>query len=122
MDAVAQVRDALRELLDIRSGQPADQFELDVVGRHVVEQSSALPEQDRYDVQFQLVQLPCQQQCLRRPGPVHHDIRVPGCGAGPRGGLAGVGDVADASRWRVLRDVVGQRLGNDVVFEAYLTP
>jgi hypothetical protein len=49
-DAVAQVRDVLREFLDLRCGQPADWFEFDVFGRQVVEQSASLPEQDRYDV------------------------------------------------------------------------
>lgn len=44
VDAVAQVRDVLREIRYLWSGQPADQFELDVVGRQVVEQPSALPE------------------------------------------------------------------------------
>lgn len=37
----------LRELLDLRSGQPADQVELDVLRRQVVEQPSPLPAQDR---------------------------------------------------------------------------
>lgn len=57
-DAVAQVRDVLRELLDLRGGRPADQVELEVLRRQVAEQLSPLPEQDRYDVQFQLVELP----------------------------------------------------------------
>jgi len=47
---------------------PADQVELDVLRRQVVEQPSPLPEQDRYDVQFQLVELPGPQQRLRRHG------------------------------------------------------
>jgi hypothetical protein len=82
--------------------------ELDVLRRQVVEQPSPLPEQDRYDVQSQLVELPGPQQRLRRPGPVHHHLAVPGRRAGLRGALAHLGDVADAARRRVVRDVVGQ--------------
>jgi hypothetical protein len=76
------MRDVLREILDLRSGQPADRVELDVLGRQMVEQPSSLPEQDRYDVQFQFVKLPCPQQRLRRPGTVHHHVAVSGCRAG----------------------------------------
>lgn len=92
----------LREFLDVRSGQPADQAELDVLGRQVVEQPSPLPEQDWYDVQFELVELPGPQQRLRRPGPVHHHVAIPGRRAGLRGALAHIGDVADAARSRIV--------------------
>ena len=64
-EAVAQVRDVLRELLDIRRGQPAEQVEFDLLRRQVVEQPSLLPEEDRDDAQFQLVELPGPQQRLR---------------------------------------------------------
>lgn len=49
-DAVAQVCDALREVLDVRRGQPTDRVEFDVFGRQLVEQSASLPEQDWYEV------------------------------------------------------------------------
>ena len=98
----------LHELLDLRSGRLADQVELDVLRRQVVEQPSPLPEQDRYDVQLHLVELPGPQQRLRRPGPVHHHVAVPRRLAGLRGALAHIGDVADAAWRRVLRDVVGE--------------
>jgi hypothetical protein len=77
------------------------QVELDVLCRQVVEQPSPLPEQDRYDVQFQLVELSGPEQRLRRPGPVHHHIAVPGRRAGLRRALEHIGDVADAARRRV---------------------
>lgn len=56
---------AVRAVRGLRS----DRVELDVFGRQVVEQPSALPEQDRYDVQVQLVELPGPQQRLRRSAP-----------------------------------------------------
>ena len=67
-----------------------------------------LPEQDRDNVQLQLVELPRPQQRLRRPGPLHHRVARSGRRAGLRGALAHIGDIADAARRRVVRDVVGQ--------------
>lgn len=84
-------------------GQLAEQFELDMVGRQVVEQSSPLPEQDRYDVQFHFVELPGPQQRLCCSG-----VAVPGGRAGLRGAFGYVGDVADAARRRVAGDGVGE--------------
>jgi hypothetical protein len=48
---VAQVR-------DVRGRQLADQVELDMLGRQVVEQPPPLSEEDGYDVQLQFVELP----------------------------------------------------------------
>ena len=112
-DAVAQVHDALRGLHLLARGQPPDQVEVDA--GQVVEQPPSLPEQHRDDVQLQLVELPGPQERLRRPGPLHHDVGVPGGGAGQRGGLAGVGDVADAARRRLGRDLVGEDEDRDAV-------
>ena len=42
-------------MLDCRPVQRPDQLELDVVGWQVLEQPSALPEQDRYQLQLHLV-------------------------------------------------------------------
>ncbi|MET7330738.1 hypothetical protein [Nonomuraea sp. NPDC005650] len=39
---------------------------------------------------------------------VHHHVAVPGRSAGLCGARADVGDVAEAARRRVVRDVVGQ--------------
>jgi hypothetical protein len=89
-------------------GQLAEQFELDMGGRQVAEQSSALPEQDRYDVQFHFVELPGPQQRLCCSGPIDHHVAVPGGRAGLRGALEYVGDVADAARRRVAGDGVGE--------------
>ena len=54
-DAVAQVCDVLRGLLDVR-GRPADQFEFDVVGRQVLEERFTLSDQNRDQVNLQLVE------------------------------------------------------------------
>jgi hypothetical protein len=62
------VCDVLSGIRGVR-GQLAEQFELDMAGRQVAGQSSALPGQDRYDVQFHFVELPGPQQRLCCSGP-----------------------------------------------------
>ena len=88
--------------------QLAEQFELDMVGRQVAGQSSSLPEQDRYDVQFHFVELPGLQQRLCCSGPMDRHVAVPGGRAGLPGALGYVGDVADAARRRVAGDGAGE--------------
>ena len=45
------------------------QLEFDLVGRQVVEQPPSLPEQHRYDVQFQLVELSGPNSACAAPAP-----------------------------------------------------
>jgi hypothetical protein len=58
MSAIASARrpHAVAQVQHTRPVQGTEQFELDVAGRHVLEQPTALPEQDRDQVDLQLVE------------------------------------------------------------------
>jgi hypothetical protein len=62
------VCDVLSGIRGVR-GQLAEQFVLDMVGRQVAGQWSALPGQDRYDVQFHFVELPARSSACAAPAP-----------------------------------------------------
>ena len=74
----------------------ADELELDVVGAEVLEQPPSLAQQDRDQVDLQLVEHAGAQERLREVGAVDHDVLVAGGLLGlPHGALDAVGDVVD---------------------------
>lgn len=90
------------EVRDVSILEPSDEVEFDVIATHVVEQPSAVPEEDRNQVDLHLVQLPGPQKCLGRPGPVDHDRPVP-CGrASLTGAVLDIGDETRVAGWHVL--------------------
>jgi hypothetical protein len=62
--------------------RPRGQLGLDVVRAEVVEQAAALPEEDRDQVDLQLVEQPGAQALLGGVGAVQQDVLVPGGGLG----------------------------------------
>ena len=89
LDAVAQVRRVL-------SSGHADGLELDVIGAEVLEETAALPEQNRNQVDLDLVEQPGLEGALRRADNVDEHGLVAGRLLGPADRLLDVAQVGDA--------------------------
>ena len=75
--------------------------ELDVLGAEVLEETPALAEQDRHEVDLDLVEEPGPKHALRDPGPMHEYAPVARRVPGPADRLGEVAQVRDV---RVVRE------------------
>jgi hypothetical protein len=88
MSAMGQPANAVAQVQHTRPVQGTEQFELDVVGRHALEQPTALPEQHGHQLQLHLVQQAGTKALLRGRGAVQQDVAAtprvwPLCGPPP---------------------------------------
>jgi hypothetical protein len=75
----------------------------------VLEQPAAGAQENRNQVDLQLVELARLQQCLRRTRAVHHHRAIAGCGAGLGGAFDDVGaELRSTGRLVAVVDVMGQ--------------
>ena len=94
---------------DIPILEPSDKVEFDVIAAQVLEQSSAVPEEHRNQVDLHLVQLPGAQKRLGRSRPMTHDRPVACRCASLAGAVLDLGDEACVAGRRVpVIHLVGQ--------------
>ena len=86
---------------DVSVLEPSDEVEFDVITTEVVEQPSAVPEEDLDQVDLHLVHVPGPEERLGRARPMDHDRPVPGGRAGLTGAVLDVGDESRVARWHV---------------------
>jgi hypothetical protein len=116
MSAMGQPANAVAQVQHTRPVQGTEQFELDVVGRHALEQPTALPEQHGHQLQLHLVQQAGTKALLRGRGAVQQDVAATGRGLGLRdAGFDAVGDVARMSRRGLVGCGMGQHEDRDPV-------
>jgi hypothetical protein len=77
---------------DVSVLEPSDEVEFDVITTEVVEESSAVPEEDLNQVDLHLVDVPGSEERLGRARPMDHDRAVPGGRASLTGAVLDVGD------------------------------
>jgi hypothetical protein len=99
------VQRVLARMVDLRCTHLPDEFQLDMLGREVIEQATATAEQHGDHVQFQLVDLAGAEQGLRRDGSVHHGDPVTDRSPGQPGTLGDIGNETDGARRRLVGDL-----------------
>jgi hypothetical protein len=86
---------------DVSVLKPSDEVEFDVIATEVLEQSSAVPEEDRNQVDLHLVEVPGPEERLGRGRPMDHDRPVPGGRASLSGAVLDVGNESRVAGWHV---------------------
>jgi hypothetical protein len=86
---------------DVTVLEPSHEVEFDVITPEVVEEPSAVPEEDLDQVDLHLVDVPGPEERLGRARPMDHDRPVPGGLAGLTGAVLDVGDESRVAGWHV---------------------